>query len=239
MDFFLNEIAYHVNGMSRLNSTDYIPWNEDRFRRFLEEKCNLSKENKIEGRIVTHHNEAFYFIEELIEKQLIQTPIEWTHIDAHSDLGLGDSGWYYISSELMHYDIHKRIKYVEKNKIKLSNYMAFLLPFGWLSKVDFVHHDNWDFDDFFSIYLKNFNDQSGFFEFKTFEKGLEAGYLIENARKLKPVQSDSVIPFEILREDTFQTDENFNYLIFCQSPQYTPESADFMLKIIKEYIIEI
>ncbi len=239
MDFFLDDIPYFITGNERLNEEYYTPWNEKEFRDFLENKCKLSKVQKIPGRIITHHDQAFDFWKELIGNGRMHLPFEVTHIDSHSDLGLGDGSWFHLATDFLHYPINERINFLPREKVMLSNYLAYTIACGWISKVNFVHQNDWDFNDFVSILLQEFNDESYNFEFKAFEKGLDAGKLVEEYRELAPVKTDSLVPYEIFRKDDFSADEKFDALVFCQSPQYTPASSDYMLGIIKEYIIEI
>lgn len=238
MDFFLNDIAYGMTGEDRLDDNDYEPWSEERFRYFLEEKCLLSKHNKIPGRVIKHHNQAFNFWEELITDKVISQPFDITHIDAHSDLGLGDSGWFYIVTELLHYPIEDRIKVLKREKVKLSNYLAFVIACGWAEKITFVTHPDWNFDDFFPIYLKDFDDYSNFFEFKAYGNACDLSDLAIHPNRFNPVRKDPLIPYSIFSSENFKAEKKYDGLVFCQSPQYTPSSADYMLEVIKEYIIE-
>lgn len=239
MDFFLDDIVYWQTGEERLPDDYVTPWNEREFRNFLEQNCLLSKSSKIKGRIITHHNESFFFWEELISKGNISSPFEVTHIDAHSDLGLGDSAWYYILTQLQQFPLEQRMKFLDRSKVNLANYLAFAMSVGWIDKLNFVVHDNWDFNDFFSIYLKNFDDYSGFFEFRAYDSKFSSSYLVENIRRMDPLKKDPPIPYKIYKKSEFKITEEYDYLVFCQSPQYTPKTADFMLDILQEYIIEI
>ena len=60
MDYFLKEIPIIIseNNTDRLPDEDYQVWSKDEVIDFLENKLGLSKETKIKGKIVTHHNEA-------------------------------------------------------------------------------------------------------------------------------------------------------------------------------------
>ncbi|WP_269144268.1 peptide arginase family protein [Cerasibacillus terrae] len=188
---------------------------------------------------MTHHNESFNFWEELISEGHISTPFEVTHIDAHSDLGLGDSAWHYILTQLLSYPIEQRIKILDRSKVNLANYLTFTMSMGWINKLNFVFHEYWNFNDFFSIYLKDFDDYSGFFEFRSYDSQYSASYLTENIRNINPLKKDSLIPYKIYKPNNFKLVEEYDYLVFCQSPQYTPKTADYMLDIIREYITEI
>jgi hypothetical protein len=49
-----------------------------------------------------------------------------------------------------------------------------------------------------------------------------------------PVSVEPAIPFDLISERDFQF-SGFTHMILAQSPQYTPESADQLLPIIREY----
>ena len=93
MDYFMENIAIGITESreERLSEDEYgyCVWSEQRIRSFLEDNLGLSKDRKIKGRIVTGHNEALFFWQELITKESLETPFEVVHIDSHADLGLG------------------------------------------------------------------------------------------------------------------------------------------------------
>ena len=103
MDYFMENIAIGITESreERLSEDEYgyCVWSEQRIRSFLEDNLGLSKDRKIKGRIVTGHNEALFFWQELITKEILETPFEVVHIDSHADLGLGYLSWTYILDE--------------------------------------------------------------------------------------------------------------------------------------------
>lgn len=240
MDFFISNIAQCGLDNNRLDSDKYKPWSEESFRDFLENKCCLCTDNPIEGKIITNHHEAFHFWDGLINNGKIKTPFSVTHIDAHSDTGLGDNGYVYLTKELMKYPIHNRRDVLNYDKVTLSNYLSYALACGWIRYVDFVLHDSWD-NDIFTLYLKNFNVKERCFEFKGYDESVELVMEIEKMKegKIAPLSIDPEIPFNLINWKDYETKNRFDYVVFCQSPGFTPETADFMLNVIKDYIIEI
>ncbi|MGP4105488.1 hypothetical protein [Virgibacillus sp. L01] len=238
MDFFLDGIAHWQNGEERLNDEDFKPWNEEEFKRFLEDKCLLSKDNPIKGRIIKEHNEAFFFWDELIKEHGLMTPFHVTHIDAHSDTGLGDSGYIYIMGELMLQPIEKRRELLKLDKVWMGNYLSYAMACGWISDINFVVPEFWE-NEMFSGHLKNFSDDCMAFQFKGF-KDIDIGMSYERivGRMISPTTIDDEIPFKIIRNKEYQAEEKYDRIVFCQSPSYTPQKADYMLEVIKPYIIE-
>lgn len=239
MDFFLDGIAHFISGDDRLSDEDYKPWNEEDFRNFLEQNCLLSKENPIKGRVIKEHNEAFFFWDELLDKEILKKPFHVTHIDAHSDTGLGDSGYTYILGELMLLPLEKRREMLNLEKVWMGNYLSYAMACGWISDINFVVPEIWD-TEIMTCYLKDFSDDSMAFQFKGYEGG-DIGMRYERiTRGAIPHKTvDEEIPFRIYRNKEFQAVEKFDYVIFCQSPSYTPKNADYMLEVIREYILEI
>lgn len=239
MDFFLDGIAHWQNGEDRLSDEDFKPWKEEEFIRFLEDKCLLSKDTPIKGRIIKEHNEAFLFWDELIKENYLRKPFHVTHIDAHSDTGLGDSGYTYIMGELMLQPIEKRRELLKLDKVWMGNYLSYVMACGWVSDINFVVPEFWD-NEMFSGHLKNFSDDSMAFQFKGF-KNIDIGMSYERIirGKITPDTLDDEIPFKIIRNNEYQAEEKYDYIVFCQSPSYTPKKADYMLEAIKPYIIEI
>ena len=235
LDFFISDIAHFISGDSeRLDDKYYIPWSEKETRVFLEERCGLSKEKPIKGKIVKHHDEAFFFWRELINKGCLETPFEVVHVDAHADLGLGDASWAYILSELLRFPPENRVnpKTNGIDGLGFGNYLAFSIACRWLSHLTFVLHPKWENDLPFSL-LKNFDDSSGAIQLKLFDK---KDIDVDRVRKAIPLAIEPEVPLKLVKYLDYSTSKPFDYIILCQSPGYTPSSADNLLQVIKEYI---
>jgi hypothetical protein len=238
MDFFLNDIAHWVDDSERLDSEQYVPWDEGRFRAFLEQRCGLNKNNRIKGRVIKHHDEAFHFWKELICRGDLQAPFHLTHIDAHSDTGLGDANYVYIMKELMHNSMNERLTKLDMKKVNYANYLAFTLALGWVSNVEFVLHPEWD-NDLLYLHLKDLSDNNSAFQFKAYNKDIDIVMQMHRLSEIKPLLVDPEIPYFLIKEEAFSSALSYDYAVFCQSPGYTPKEADYMLSVFKEYLEEI
>ena len=92
MDYFMEVIAETPFSVTDRLEEEYYGesvWSENRIRSFLENNLGLSKDRRIEGRIVCGHNEAWFFWEELLADGKLSDPFEVVHVDSHADLGLG------------------------------------------------------------------------------------------------------------------------------------------------------
>ena len=65
MDYFLKEIPIMIseNSTDRVSDEIYQVWDREEIICFLEKRLGLSKDKKIKGRVVTHHNEALFYLE--------------------------------------------------------------------------------------------------------------------------------------------------------------------------------
>ena len=145
MDYFMENIAIGITESreERLSEDEYgyCVWSEQRIRSFLEDNLGLSKDRKIKGRIVTGHNEALFFWQELITKESLETPFEVVHIDSHADLGLGYLSWTYILDDLLQYPVEERrmhTKYLDcfgqLNDVGIGDYLLYAIAFRWINE---------------------------------------------------------------------------------------------------------
>jgi hypothetical protein len=214
LDFFLNKIVFWKKNNKRLNEKDYIPWKKDKLINFLENQCNLSKDNKIDGKIVKKHHEAFYFWNELINNNKLKTPFEVVHVDAHADLGMGDNSYNYIIGELLKIPPQKRNN---PQHINEGNYLAFAIANRWISKLKYITHPLGGND-----ILKE--------------------YLIDNeiTNNIKLNNDEPVVEFEKIQGKNYiDNGKYFDYIVLSISPRYTPKRADKLIPVFKKYINEI
>lgn len=64
---------------------------------------------------MTEHVGVFHVISQMLKRNIINSPFEVIHVDAHADLGLRDSAWYYIFSKLLINNVENRLKIVIEN----------------------------------------------------------------------------------------------------------------------------
>lgn len=243
LDFFLNDIAiFRSDYGKRLNEYEYFPWSEKDVIYFLENQCGLSTNNKVKGRIIVHHHEAFLFWRELIQKGMLQTPFDVTHIDAHADLGLGDASWVYIMQNLLYRPLDKRI-YPDKfryrwkyYKFTFTNYLAFAIGCRWINSLQFVTHPKWE-NDLPNMIFKEFTEESGIIQLKKYDKKINLGqYDSEDLKSIKPLSIEPEVPFFLVPSEEFTNNEKISFVNICQSPGYTPKTADKLIDLISKYI---
>lgn len=261
MDYFLDIVCTDIEEdrpNRLLNEYDDFVWSEERVRAFLENNLGLSKEHPQKGRVIIGHNEALTFWKELILKGDLSIPFEVVHVDSHADLGLGyTSSWKHIIKYLLQYPIKERFehnRYVDRNgnirEEGIGDYLLFAIAYQWISKITYCANPNGDKNDYLWETLKNFKEN------------LVWDCPVENTIQLVcnpdmecPHHDDSnIVKNEYLKNGIKEPEVplliiptihdvnfsgDFDFVSIAQSPNYTPEKADFILDIFREYIIEI
>lgn len=243
LDFFLSEIAHFVDG-DRLNEADgFLPWGETKVRRFLEINCGLKQNEPVKGCFFVKHHEVFNFWRKLIFEGQLEIPFEVIHVDAHADLGLGDSSWSYITGELLHKPVQERIfpKVGGWDGLGEGNYLAFSLACRWIKRLKYIHHPDYE-DDIVQFYWKDFKNNSGYLQLPKIKKNeLDVLLHLQNhdLEKYKPLSVEPPVPFEIIPSSIYKSDSTFSYVFLTQSPAYTPASSDKLIPVIMSYIDKI
>ena len=265
MDFFMNIVAGGKKEESGIRLTDRFSiesvWSKDRVIDFIERNLGLSKRNKIKGKIFKQHKDALYFWEKLIYNRYLECPFEVVHVDSHSDLSYDDTGYEFVYNELSKVKINERRNYINGiaggiDKINSGNYLLYAIAFGYISELVYCTNPNRCLcnrnnsgRDYNMYILKD--------EEHEFVDGVSKNYIQimynkdkkfneifnEEQRKayVKGAVIDPPVKFTILnRYDKMQfAGVKFNFINIAQSPKYTPENADFILDIFREYIQEI
>lgn len=250
MDFFLDNIAYSLcdNDSERLSNEEFIPWSPSEVIDYLENKIGLSKDNKIRGKIATTHEEALAYWHELIVKGKLTIPFELIHIDAHADMGLGMVSWEFIMNDLLSLDVKKREEFKRYkdwfSKLRYpseGDFILFALAFRWISKIYYVVHPKSDGNDYVYQTLKNCDERNPIFKL-CYNKHKSAITLSDKFNRKAYYETaifEPEVPLHIAREfPTSLRGDGYDFLSFSISPQYTPKTADFIVEIIKEYIVE-
>ena len=259
MDYFMTEIAYTpFSCTNRLNEEDYgdSVWTADQVRQFLENNLGLSKEHKIPGRIVSGHNESLFFWEELIAKEKLHDPFDVIHVDSHADLGLGTASWSFLQSRFLELPIATRRKirdYEFNGKIEgisIGDYLLWAVAYRMVSSITYCANPNGDKNDYVLDTLKDFHEEyiwdtpvKNYIQLK-FNRNIEMPDFgspeAMKIRYLKGAIKDPEVELLIIPTvEGVKFNGDFDYAVMAQSPNYTPQSADFIMDIFREYIEEI
>jgi hypothetical protein len=237
LDFFLGDVPYRSFG-GRPSADEFPPWDRHKVRAFLERRCGLSRDRRVKGRLVRQHHEAFFFWRELIGAGRLECPFHVVHVDSHADLGMGDSGYVYLLTEILQRPVEQRPSpEVGSDKLTEGNYLAFAVGCRWIRSIRYVAHPKAG-DDLMPILFKDFDKQTATLHLRPLTEGQIEAYFDRLSPRQLPAQPtcEPEVPFVKTPGDRFRTSEPFDFAVLCQSPSYTPPEADGLIPTILEYI---
>lgn len=225
MDFFQTGIhCWEKDSDCFLADEEISLWTDEEIICFLEKSCGLNRTDKIKGRIVKHHVEAYSFWNELVDADKGIAPFEVTHIDAHSDLAYSSSIPFYkfiksLNDQEMQGQLNTGTIFEEReNLIDSGNYLLAAIIMGWVNNVKYVFYPDLDYLDVFDYIVENIEPHKLFrFNF--------CDYI-----KKKNVYLELVSP------TSFYYEGKYDYVTIALSPPYVRKEMERKLDIIKEYI---
>ena len=127
LDFFLADCCEPAPVGARPDAAGHEPWPSG-FEHFQGVK---STEMQVQ------------FWQELIAAGQLSVPFEVTHIDAHSDLGIGRPGPGFVLNSVLPLSPAERAdikRYYEMKQLDEANYLLFALAFRWISRLENVRN---------------------------------------------------------------------------------------------------
>lgn len=218
MDFFLSGPCELAAPGKRPPDGEALPWTEAEVRAFLENNCALSKDRPVPGTIFETHDMA------LDHWQVhADFPMHVTHIDAHSDLGIGRPGPAFVLESVITRAPGSRgniAEYRENRRLDEANYLLFAVAFRWISSLDNVRNPN------------SRQDMPPFCHENTLRLESSAGRILPMLNHHEPE-----IPFNVYADwHAFKADAPYDLATLAISPRYSPRTADFIIDIFHEYI---
>lgn len=143
LDFFLADCCPLAELGHRPSLPGHEPWEASAVRAFLENQCGLSRTAPKPGRIFETHDQALTFWEEQIAAGRLTAPFDVTHVDAHSDLGIGYPGPNFVLFNVLSMPVPKRLDYAAfyaQKKLDEANYLLFALAMRRISSLDNVRN---------------------------------------------------------------------------------------------------
>lgn len=227
LDFFLNDCCPLAEKGLRPPLDGCEPWDGAVVRSFLEKQCGLHTEHPVPGRIFETHDQALVFWAEMVAGNRLQAPFHVTHVDAHSDLGIGYPGPNYVLFNVLSMPVEKRrclSAFYEQHKLDEANYLLFALATRWVSSLDNVRNPRSRSDLPGVLFNADGNIQLC----------SVASRLFEGTNGAEPV-----IPFRNYPDyRTFLSTEPYDFVTLAMSPRYAPKEADSLKEIIGAYIAE-
>ncbi|MBO4878869.1 MAG: UPF0489 family protein [Clostridia bacterium] len=229
LDFFLADCCELAAPGERPPLSGHEPWEEARVRRFLEDNCGLSRESPVPGRVYATHDGSLRLWHELIEAGRLTVPFGVTHIDAHSDLGIGYPGPGFVLNSVLPLAPEKRAdidRYYRMKQLDEANYLLFALAFRWIDSLENVRNPR-SRPDIPAFAAKDEHGSYSSIRLSSFTSALFEG---RNGR-------ESEIPFRVFDDyGSYCAPGKFDFISLAISPRYAPKEADALVSVIAEYI---
>lgn len=232
LDFFVDPTAHWVDleDLTRLDESDYTVWPVVEALRFLREQCGLSK--PLPGWRIERHGQAFHEWSAAIDEEALSTPFSICHVDAHADLGSGESVWTRLMGEIMHLPVSERPK-ASKSLVTDGSYLAFALAAGWVDQLSYVYCDSGG-EDVFPYFFENQDLSASSLQLVAVPPEVIAGSRFVGMEWIAETKthSDPPIPFTASNWRQHQAIQEPDALVVCRSPNFTPPSADVLYEAI-------
>lgn len=229
LDFFLADCCELAEIGQRPPLAGHEPWEEGRVRAFLETNCGLSRNRPIPGRVFETHDDALLFWDELIKSGKLRVPFSVTHVDAHSDLGIGKPGPGFVLNSVITLDPAIRAdipRYYRMRQLDEANYLLFALAFRWVDALENVRNPR-SRPDIPSFAIKN---DAG--EYESIRLSSFASKLFEGKNGAEPA-----VRFSVFGDPTgYRADCGFDFISLAVSPRYAPKEADALVSVVSDYM---
>ena len=226
LDYFLANCCPLAEPGQRPVLAGHEPWPADQVRLFLERDCGLSRNDPIPGRVFDTHDGALRYWAELMKQRSLHAPFHVTHVDAHSDLGIGYPGPGYVLYNVLSLPPQRRLeldRFYRERKLDEANYLLFALAARIIGSLENVRRP----------FSKN---------------DVPPMILAQNGDCIRLPQSfpdlfervngpEPLIPYQEYKEDgSFRAAAPYDCVSLAISPRYAPEAADGLIPIFREYM---
>jgi len=232
LDFFQSGIVIGNQGDERPRAEDHPPWTPEEVAAFLETRCGLTAACRLNGHRVETHDGVFDRWRELISAGDLEWPFDVVHVDAHADLSMGNGGWHYVCTELLHLEPHERWepRRTPPSGLSEANYLLFAVASRWVRALTYVFHPDLSTHDglppdLLSVLFRDHDLHSGHLELPCFSIGEGCVDLSERGGAT-PVRREPPVPFEAISGDAFLCRDSFDFAFLSMSPRYASPAAD-------------
>lgn len=231
LDFFLEDCCPLAPLGERPELSGHEPWSQERVTAFLENNCLLNKETPLPGRIFDTHDKALLWWRELMEAGQLRPPFHVTHVDAHSDLGIGKPGPGFVLYNVLAKSPAERLRLEEfyaAHQLDEANYLLFALSTRCIGSLDNVRNPCSRQDIPEKIVLRN---AIGAYEAIRLPQAFPE--LFEKKNGAEPL-----IPFHVYDQyENFQAEAPYDFVSVAISPRYAPREADALLPLLSSYML--
>lgn len=230
LDFFLADCCPLADMGKRPCLAGHEPWSEAAVVGFMENNCGIT--SPIPGRIFEMHDAALKFWLELNADGLLTLPFHVTHVDAHSDLGIGKPGPAYVLNTVLAMEPSLRLNidnFYRAGQLDEANYLLFALALRLISSLENVRNPNSRPD----IPAFAHRDACGKYDYIQLSSFVSKLFEAKNG-------PEPIIPFMVFSDySEFCADAPFDFISVAISPRYSPKEADELLPVLSRYIKQI
>lgn len=241
LDYFQSGIVIGNQSDERPSAEDHPPWTPEEVTAFLETRCGLATAQRLKGHQVETHDQVFDLWREQIGTGELEWPFDVVHVDAHADLSMGNAGWYYVCTELLHLEPNDRWepRRTPPSGLSEANYLLFAIACRWLRTLTYVFHPDANTHgglptDLLSILFRGHDLQSGQIELPCFAVEDKHRDLTEGG--VIPLRTEPPVPFNTVPGHVFKAPGLFDIAYLCISPRYASPAAEELIEVIAEYI---
>ena len=227
MDFFLTAPCPLAQPGKRPDESCAAAYSDGEVICFLEEQCGLSRAHPVPGAIFDTHDKALDFWHARLADGSLSAPFEVVHVDTHSDLAFGPPGTNYVLNVVLSRLPQQRAiidTYRKAVELDEANYLLFALAFRWISHLSYVRNPKSHQD-----IPPQLLDGEGRIHLRSF-----IARMMEGKNGPEPV-----IPFDVYDDYRQFQKTGYDFVTLAQSPRYAPASADRIMEIVRQYIVEL
>jgi hypothetical protein len=245
LDFFLSGVSCksELPGQ-RLDSSTEPVWPEQAVKRFLEVNTGLSLNDRKPGKYFINHQDVFPFVRNLVLGSKEKLMFHFDHVDGHSDFDNLAGSMMYIFLELLRFPRRGRM-YPKKKYLNEGNFLNFMAAAEWLYSLNHISLlEEIEAEQYNRWYFKNYDLNTNRLKLESYSvkripDNIDRKDKFELIQNLNPDKLLKDIPFNHIYYKEFNSNINYDYIFLTQSPEYTPETSDALIPIIKEYMQEI
>lgn len=227
LDFFLNGLCPLAKEGERPSLLGHEPWSPEQLADYLEGHLLLSSARPTPGRVFSTHDGALLWWRELIKAGRLSPPFHVTHVDAHSDLGIGKPGPGFVLYNVLAKHPSQRLsleEFYKTRQLDEANYLLFALAARIIGRLEDVQCA-FSQEDIPGQILHS--DQKHICLPQSFPQ------LFEKQNGAEPV-----IPFYRTKDpEGFYASEPYDFVSLALSPRYAPMEAEALIPVFKRYML--
>ncbi|MGU3587370.1 hypothetical protein ACLBYD_30025 [Rhodococcus sp. C26F] len=237
LDFFVTPVVHYPQSDERPLAEDYSVWPVETAIEFLRNKFGLT--GRLPGILTENHGDLFFRWREAIADGVLVPPFRVTHLDAHADLGLGDSGYKYLMTSLLSEPPEDRQQpRVGATGLNDGNFLLFAIACRWIHDLTYVYGEGGGSDELF-LAMKGFKRPYDYIQLAAMDNQDLQRLISAPTGGYIPVVShlEPEVPYQASHWDEFQAEVPFDFICLTRSPVYTPSTADLLYDAISAAFI--